>query len=225
MFDFCVKELGYSEGCAARRVNAMRLYRSTPEVAEKIQSGELTLTNAAKLQTVLTQAKAKGVKLPKQEMLQAALGSSTREAEKKMEATAAKHGLGTKPEDQPLKAKLAKLRALLSHRHPNLTDDQLLHLLADEALEKLDPARKPSSGAGVIEKRRVPNPLKRAVYLRDQGRCQYRDPKTGHQCGSTHFLEYDHIHPHARGGLTQLSNQQLLCRAHNQRKAMRVPSS
>ena len=26
MFDFCVKELGYSEGCAARRVNAMRLY-------------------------------------------------------------------------------------------------------------------------------------------------------------------------------------------------------
>ncbi len=218
MFDFCVKELGYSEGCAARRVNAMRLYRSTPEVAKKIETGELTLTNAAKLQTVLTQAKAKGVSLPKQEMLEAALGSSTRQAEKKIEATAAKHGLETRPEDRPLKAKLAKLRALLSQKHPNLTDDQLIHLLADEAVAKLDPEQKPSSGAGVSESRRVPARLKRAVYLRDQGRCQYRDPKSQRQCEATHYLEYDHVYPHAKGGLTKLENLQLLCRAHNQRK-------
>lgn len=222
IFDYCVKELGYSEGSAARRVHAMRLFRSTPEVVKKIETGDLTLTNAAKLNTVLTQAKAKGINLPKQEMLEAALGTSTRAAERKMEATAAKHGFEMKTEDLPLKAKLAKLRALLSHKHPNLTDDALLHLLADEALAKLDPANKKNSGAGVSEERRVPNNLKRAVYVRDQGRCQYRDPVTNRQCTATHFLEYDHIYPHARGGLTKLSNLQLLCRAHNQRKAVRI---
>ncbi len=49
LFDYCVKELGYSEGAAQRRIVAARLLKNIPEVAGKIASGNLTLTNIAQV--------------------------------------------------------------------------------------------------------------------------------------------------------------------------------
>src|SRR5262245_37425493 len=50
LFDYIVKALRYSEGAAAERVAAMRLLKDMPEAEDKLKSGELTLTNAAKIQ-------------------------------------------------------------------------------------------------------------------------------------------------------------------------------
>jgi hypothetical protein len=50
LHDFCVKRLGLSEGSAQRRISAMRLARELPEVKAAILDGNLSLTNAAKLQ-------------------------------------------------------------------------------------------------------------------------------------------------------------------------------
>jgi HNH endonuclease len=47
LFDYAVRRLGYSHDQAARRIAAMRLIKSMPEVEEKIASGALNLTNAA----------------------------------------------------------------------------------------------------------------------------------------------------------------------------------
>ena len=68
--------------------------------------------------------------------------------------------------------------------------------------------------------RYVPVNLKRAVWSRDQGRCGYVDPKTGRRCNSTYALELDHAVPYAKGGLTELGNLRLRCRAHNQYHAI-----
>ena len=35
--------------------------------------------------------------------------------------------------------------------------------------------------------------LKRKVWKRDGGRCQYQDPKTGKRCESQHQLELDYV--------------------------------
>jgi 5-methylcytosine-specific restriction endonuclease McrA len=51
LHDFCVKRLGLSEGSAQRRIQAMRLARELPEIRTAILEGNLSLTNAAKLQT------------------------------------------------------------------------------------------------------------------------------------------------------------------------------
>ena len=50
LFDYATKELGYNEGSAYRRINAMKLCREFPETISKIQNGSLNLTTASKLQ-------------------------------------------------------------------------------------------------------------------------------------------------------------------------------
>ena len=51
LFAYAVKELGYSEGAAYRRIQAMKLCQQVPETAQKIQEGKLSLSSASQLQT------------------------------------------------------------------------------------------------------------------------------------------------------------------------------
>ena len=51
LFEFCIRELGYSEGSAQRRISAMRLIRAIPEIKPKIVSGELSLSVVSQAQT------------------------------------------------------------------------------------------------------------------------------------------------------------------------------
>ena len=50
LFDYAVRELGYSEGAAYRRIKAMKLCRELPETANRLQSGRLSLSAASQLQ-------------------------------------------------------------------------------------------------------------------------------------------------------------------------------
>ena len=47
LFDYCTKELGYSESSAQRRIIAARALADYPEIAPKIETGELTLATVA----------------------------------------------------------------------------------------------------------------------------------------------------------------------------------
>src|SRR5688572_6219718 len=51
MFDYCTRELGYSEAAAQRRIQAMRLTKVLPEVKSKIADGSLTLSAASQAQS------------------------------------------------------------------------------------------------------------------------------------------------------------------------------
>ena len=50
LFDYAVKELGYSEGAAYRRIKAMKLCRDVPETEDRLKSGRLSLSSACQLQ-------------------------------------------------------------------------------------------------------------------------------------------------------------------------------
>ena len=47
--------------------------------------------------------------------------------------------------------------------------------------------------------RYIPAAVRRHVWLRDGGRCCYRDPLTGRGCTSSHLLQIDHLLPIAQG--------------------------
>src|SRR5581483_8314107 len=62
--------------------------------------------------------------------------------------------------------------------------------------------------------RRIPTPVRRAVFERDACRCSYHDDR-GERCRDTRGLEIHHRHAHALGGPPTLENLELRCRAHN----------
>src|SRR5690349_18355482 len=49
MFEYMVKELGYSSSAAIRRLDAARMMNSVPSLADKIQQGEINLTQIGEL--------------------------------------------------------------------------------------------------------------------------------------------------------------------------------
>ena len=57
--------------------------------------------------------------------------------------------------------------------------------------------------------RTIPAAVKRHIWIRDRGRCTYRDPDTGRCCGSRHLVQFDHIQPYAMGGTSDKGNLRL----------------
>ena len=142
---------------------------------------------------------------------------------------------------EPLTADLRRLHVTVSRRFLAKLDGSPRRpvALASGCGRGRDPgsrARSPprASGAkrrGLVEKPRreppaakpdhVPAHVKRAVWKRDDGRCQW--PVTGGGvCGSTHQVELDHVVPRGRGGPPTIENARLLCRVHNQYAARQV---
>jgi hypothetical protein len=257
LFEYCVKTLKYSNGAAQRRIDTMRAMKVMPEIENKIISGELNLTSVSRAQSFLRHEakKEKAYSLKdKKELLEKLENKSTRECietlvaispesvryDKRREVTPEKTELRVTL-DKNLIEKLDRLKSLMSHKNPGMTDSELISEMADLALQKLDPMKKvarqkslpapevptdqdiPTSGVAtgrhipaqeVPTSRYIPSHLRKAVWDRDQGRC------TRPGCGTQFFLEIDHIKPIAQGGKTVLSNLRLLCKAHNQRAAV-----
>ncbi len=110
--------------------------------------------------------------------------------------------------------KLAKARDALSHSHPGATEEEILEagldlLLARDAKRKGLVAR-PQKKARPSRPDHIPASVKRAVWIRDEGRCQF-PVESGGICGSTYRVELDHIQPEARGGPATVENLRLAC--------------
>src|SRR5215218_3957724 len=72
--------------------------------------------------------------------------------------------------------------------------------------------------------RRFSRAQKAETLRRAGGRCEHHHLLYG-RCGEQVRLEADHVHPHSRGGWTDITNGQALCRRHNKAKWTRVPSN
>ncbi|MGB8929735.1 MAG: HNH endonuclease, partial [Anaeromyxobacteraceae bacterium] len=146
--------------------------------------------------------------------------------------------------------KLEVAREALSHSHPGADAEAILEagldLLIERAAKKKGLSTRPctrpkaeraatqietvpsteeppSSGRPPAPRPRyIPADVRREVWLRDEGRCQFR-LESGEICGSTHRLQFDHVHPFALGGESTVSNIHLACAvAHNLLAARRV---
>jgi 5-methylcytosine-specific restriction endonuclease McrA len=116
--------------------------------------------------------------------------------------------------------KLRLAQDLLRHQIPDGDLDQLVCraltvLLEDLARQKLAATDRPRAGRPTAPgSRHIPAEVKRAVWLRDNGRCAFVGV-SGRRCTATSFLEFHHVQPHALGGEPAVDNIQLRCRAHN----------
>ena len=69
--------------------------------------------------------------------------------------------------------------------------------------------------------RHIPSAVREEVAARDGEQCTFVSDD-GHRCESRHALEFDHVVPLAKGGVTRAYNLRLLCPAHNQYEADRI---
>jgi 5-methylcytosine-specific restriction endonuclease McrA len=122
-----------------------------------------------------------------------------------------------------LAAKIETAQLALSHTHPNASIADVLELGAETALAqdakrkglvKQPRARRSEATSVPPESDHIPAELRRAVWKRDQGCCQWK-LANGEVCGSRYRLQYDHIEPKAKGGQTTFANLRLLCQRHN----------
>ncbi len=123
--------------------------------------------------------------------------------------------------------KLEAARDALSHSHPGAGLDEILEAGLDLLLDR-DAKRK-----GLVKKPRavpppssdpdhVPAHVRRAVWERDGGRCQFK-LASGEICGSTYQLEIDHHPvPRALGGPSTVENCRIACRVHNGAEARKA---
>ena len=116
--------------------------------------------------------------------------------------------------------KLRQAQALLRHQVPDgdldeIVDRALTALIEKLAREKLAATERPRRGRPTAPgTRHIPAEVKRAVWLRDGGRCAFVGAK-GRRCNEIGFLEFHHAKPYAVGGASTIDNLQLRCRAHN----------
>lgn len=226
LWDFCIVELGYSEGCASRRIASMRLLSELPELKQELIAGQRTLSSLAQAQKFFRAEEKHGAALSvagKQAVLSQLAGKSARECERELSrlSSVPAEMVETKVAiSERLADKLRRLQALRSHAQPGASYSEVIEFLADEMLKKLDPERKPSAAPApptpAVSRRSVRLPVpaatRRHVWQRDRGKCT--------ACGTRYFLELDHVVPVALGGVHSATNLRLRCRAHNQRAAV-----
>jgi hypothetical protein len=120
--------------------------------------------------------------------------------------------------------KLRLAKDMLRHAIPSgdeaaVLDRALTLLLEDLARKKFAAAESPRPSRGTEPgSRHMPARVKRAVWVRDLGRCAFV-ATNGRRCGERGFVEFHHVRPHAVGGEASVENVQLRCRRHNDYEA------
>ena len=154
LWEFAVKYLGLSEGSAHLRISAMRLERENPAVKESLESGALSLSNAAQLHSFFQAEKREGkphTPEARKKIIESMEGLSKKQCERLLLTLAPESTpkekerpiTSSKTElklivDEALLKKLLRLKELLAHQLPQATYSELLEYLATEGLSQLE---------------------------------------------------------------------------------------
>jgi len=216
IYDWLEKGFGYSRGAAARRIQAARLLEAVPEARAKLEEGTLNLSSLAQVQSATKKA---GREDLREELVNKVEGKSTEEVKRILAAEfpeqKPKETLRSVNEEEARLtivlgegdvANLKRAQELLSHALPNANYADVVAYALKMLVEKKAPEKKSAADTRSVKKQ---------VLRRAEGRCEYKDEKSGRVCGSRHQVEVDHIVPKALGGSDDPGNLRCLCKQHN----------
>ena len=233
LFEYLVKEIGYSQGAAQRRIDAARLVQAIPEVARQIETGAIHLSQISKLQRVCRQVKKDSGKVVssavQQRILQKIENQNNERTdlilaqEFQLAITTAERRVTQRDESVRIELTFTKDEMALLKTAQDILSNKTGGSLKSTILEtanrtatvavKLHGKRDTREAGSVALKSLTPK-LKRQVLDRDQS-CQFKDLNTGRICGARRFLEIDHIVPRFAGGTNSADNLRVLCKNHN----------
>lgn len=215
LYDYCVKDLGYSEGTAYRRISASRLISEIPEVESKLKDGQLNLTNVATLVQFFKENEINSTS-EKKNIIASVEGLSRRECELKLIEMSAKSPEVRKEAIWVTEDVLSLLKEYRDLKGTNESWADIISEVTKNGIAELEKSKFKQVGnprrESVSASRTPSASVKREVFLRDK-KCV--------KCGSNRSLQYDHKHPYALGGKSTPENIRLLCFNCNQRERIR----
>ena len=224
LFEYATS-LGLSEGVAYNFITVARKSSEIPELREKLQAQEMTLSNAKTIAPILNSAN-------QEKWLEAASTLSKRELEKEIakefpEKAVQENARYVSEKRIELRLGISeellkKLRRVQDLESKNVAAslEQALEAMAEGYLSKHDPLEKAKRARQLFPGRVNSNPrvipahLKHSVQKRDQAQCTHS--KSGKRCQERRWLDIHHVKPLSKGGETTLGNLILLCKAHHQ---------
>lgn len=270
LYTYLVEGVGYSSGSAHRRIDAARLMHEIPELAGKIESGDLKLTQVSLIQKatrqIFNETATKVCTEQKREILNKICKQSFQKSEQEVARYFDRPVLEFTKQStqsdgsvrleltlsQEVYENIQKAQALVSHAVPSKDLVQFLKYVSSKIIQQktkvrvsaqkvaqrpdapasfstLEPtdsfsiqepilrscARKPKIK---LDGRRPFTARQRKLILAQKPTCEHVDPVSHLKCNSTWFLQIDHKHSQWAGGVSQLSNAQVLCAAHNRQK-------
>ena len=206
IYDYCIYELGYSEDQSYRRIKAMRLASKEPLIKEKLDTGELTVTNTNLLSGLVKAIPNISLNL----VVEKVQNKSKKECEQIINSIKEDNGIKI---DKRINLKIKKethdeLKKIIG-QFPGKDLDEVLMILAGKAREEKEIVVKRKTSSQSKVSRYIPKSVKAEVINRAGAECE--------NCSSTYALEFDHIKPFSLGGTNHESNIRLLCRQCNQR--------
>ena len=114
--------------------------------------------------------------------------------------------------------KLEAAKDALGHACPEGSAEEILErgldLVLAEHAKRQGQVEKPRKARGPVRSVAVPAEVKREVWRRAGGRCEWVF-ESGERCDARRRLEYDHLDPVALGGVATVERIRLTCRPHN----------
>jgi hypothetical protein len=231
LYKFLANEFHLTDDQIYPRLQAMRLMTAIPEVEQRLEDGQLSVTNALKAQRVFT-SESKQRKVPleeRREVLESLQNISTRAADKvlaekypaaqalpeKVKPVAKNQNLIQFYVDDEMLRQIDELKAKYSHQMPSGKMEDLIKILIHMERRQPQPRKRVTLKT---RSRHIPIAVKREMEKSRTDGCCYLNPASGERCGSQHFLQLDHIHEYSRGGLNLSHNLRWLCGFHNRNR-------
>ena len=215
---YIVAELGYSENEAWTRIQAMRLLKTVPLIEKKIESGQISLSNASLLQGFIQD---NGIQKQPEKIAEA-----VKKAEDLSHRKLKEEFKPQEPKDKKitLNLKLQEKIKKLQQSWGEMSEAAILEALIDEKLKELElkvdsPKQRAPRPASATQTRYIPVSVKREILGRSKNQCEHKN-KNGTRCQERRNLEYDHVVPYALNGDRTAANIRMLCFSHNQRRSI-----
>ncbi|MDG0815593.1 HNH endonuclease [Bdellovibrio svalbardensis] len=254
LFEFLVKEFGYSPSSAVRRIESARLMRELPQISEKIEAGALNLSQLSKVQQAIrTVQKIEDRRMDVDEKcdLLRKIEYTTQDQTELILAQELSLSGGADDRKRTHRDEsvtltitftkeqmtiLEQAQDMIAHNVPEKKWAKVFSYLAQKEVERRaqvkrqSQVKRPSREEGLrtnendqsspatevrLNERKSIRPNLRKEILVKGKCCEYKDPLTKKVCGSTRFVQIDHIKPVWAGGDNSPDNLRTLCRQHN----------
>ncbi|MEX0799576.1 MAG: HNH endonuclease signature motif containing protein [Bacteriovoracaceae bacterium] len=214
LLKYCVKELGYSESAAYRRIKALKITQELPAVKKQIEEGTVNLSQLCKAQNLFDnhqkETKKRLATEEKRDLLKKIEKKNCFDSEnkirKELNMPLKKRRIQIEASEKTYE-KWIKFKGRMAHKQ--MTDEMLLCFAIRKAWELVEPGREYKTRPNNKKSRYIPVQVRRALLKQANFQCSMQG------CESSYALEIDHIKPVREGGLTEKSNLRVLCRHHN----------